>query len=459
VKLTASKNLQTIRDGKHTYIYNSLFGNLLKATEEDVNLINFFKSGNTVEDAKRLYGTESEKIEELRKRMFLIEEGFDEREFLKKKITEGIEKNIDTGALVYKLQLLVTTNCNLACAYCFRNKVIDPLTKEHGKMNFQVARKAMDGFLDITRRNKKEEVYVKFLGGEPLLNWNLIENLVLYVDSLGVTKPKINYILCTNGVSMNDSVAKILKEYNFGISISLDGVGETQDKLRKRITGEGTFKEIDRSIDILNEYENRIVVNAVLTDANLYHLRELIDYLYEKGIEQLSINTLRYASLMNYRQTASAKEKVEQLIDARKYGKEKGIVVGGKWFRLYKKTNEVEYPSYCRRMGEMLSVEPSGDVYTCSGLPIKVGNVEDMNAVFKSDEYRKIALRVMGNIPLCYGCEIEGMCAGGCTGNAYVASGDVYNPDLTECEFRKEITRRLILMEDWEKAKNECIQI
>jgi len=135
-----------IRNGKHTYIYNSLFGNLLKATEEDVNLINFFKSGNTVEDAKRRFGTESEKIEELRKRMFLIEEEFDEREFLKKKITQEVEKNIATGALVYKLQLLVTTNCNLACAYCFRNKVIDPLTKEHGKMNFQVLEKPWTDF-------------------------------------------------------------------------------------------------------------------------------------------------------------------------------------------------------------------------------------------------------------------------------------------------------------------------
>jgi uncharacterized protein len=422
-------------------------------------LINFFKNGNTVKDAKKQFGTKSEKIEELKKRKFLIEEGFDEREFLKKEITEKIEKKIATGALVYKLQLLVTTNCNLACVYCFRNKVIDPLTKEYGKMSFQVARKAMDGFLDITRRNEKEEVYVKFLGGEPLLNWNLIKNIVLYVDSLDITKPKINYILCTNGIGVNKSIAKFLREYNFSISISLDGVGKTQDKLRKKLTGDGTFKEIDKSIDVLNKYENKIIVNAVLTDTNLYRLRELIDYLYKKGIKQLNINTLRYASLMNYRQLIPAKEKVEQLIDARKYGKEKGIVIGGKWFRLYKKTNEVEYLSYCRRMGEMLSVEPSGDIYPCSGLPIKIGNVENMNAIFKSSEYRKIALRVMGNIPLCYGCEIEGMCAGGCAGNAYLVSGNIYNPDLTECEFRKEITRRLILMEDWEKTKHECIQI
>ncbi|MDI6642073.1 MAG: radical SAM protein [Elusimicrobiota bacterium] len=457
MRLVPSKNLQVIRSGEDVFIYNSLFGNLFRTTQKTLDLIDFFRNGDR-EDVEGRFGSEvTKEIEELRERLFLVEDGLDECELLRGKI-EDVERKIKTGDILYKLQLIVTTECNLACVYCYRSNVVEPLIQERPtRMSFQTAKKAIDGFLNITQRNGKEDVYIRFFGGEPLLNWNLIKDIVLYIDNLDVKKPRINHILNTNGIILNDSIAKFLGEHDFRVSLSLDGVKEINDKLRKRPSGKGTFKRIDKVIDVLKQYVNDIEISTTLVDENLYHLRELIDYLHDKGLNEIDINTLCYSSQLDLLK-APTKEKVEQLADARSYGKEKGVSVGGKWFRLYKRTDEPSL-SYCKRMGEQLSVEPSGDIYPCSGWPIKLGSVEDIDAILNSDEYREVAMRLVGNLPSCYGCEIEGMCAGGCAGNVHILTGDSYNPESNECEFRRAITKRLIPMEILEITKGECNQI
>lgn len=457
MRLAPSKNLQVVNSNGDIYIYNSLFGNLIRTTEDTLGIIDFFRDGKGVKDVEKQFGTEAvKKVEELQRRLFLTEDGFDERELLRSKIEE-VGKKIRTGALVYKLQLITTTECNLACTMCYRRNVVDPLVQEKQiKMNFQIAKKAIDGFLGLTQRNRKEEIYIRFFGGEPILNWNLIRDVVVYIESLDVAKPRINYLFNTNGIGINDIIAKFLSDYNFHVELSLDGVGEINDKIRRRPSGSGTFKEINSVIDILKNFGIDIEISTVLVDDNLYRLRELIDYVHNKGIEEIDINIIHYASQLGLK--ASAEEKVEQLTDARIYGKKKGVSIGGKWFKLYKKTDEPFF-SYCKRMGEQLSVEPLGDVYPCSGWPMKIGSVENMDAIFNSNEYEKVVMRRTGNLPLCYGCEIEGICVGGCAGSAYISTGDSYNPELDECKFRRQITKKLIPMEILGETKGECIQI
>lgn len=457
MKLVPSENLQVVRSNEDIYIYNSLFGNLLKTTQESLDFIDFFKDGNDTENVEKQFGKEAiKKIEEFQQRLFLIEDGLDEREILRAKIAQ-IESKIKTGGLLYKLQLVTTTGCNLACKMCYRRIVVDPLLRERQiKMNFQTAKKAVDGFLSVTQRNNKEEIYIRFFGGEPLLNWDLVKDVVAYIDSLGIRKPKVKYLLNTNGIGINVPISKFLSNYDFHVELSLDGAGEINDKIRRYPSGRGTFKEIDRAIDILKDHGVDTEISSVLVDDNLYHLRELIDYVHNKGLDEIDINTVHYASQLGLK--ASTEERVEQLVDARKYGKEKGVTVGGKWFKLYKKTDEPFF-SYCKRMGEQLSVEPSGDIYPCSAWPIKIGNVENIDAIFNSKNYRKVVMRRTGNLPLCYGCEIEGICVGGCAGGAYILTRDTYNPELDECEFRKKITKKLIPMESLEATKSECNQI
>lgn len=449
-RLISSKNLRVVRRARAVCIYNSLFGNLLKTTQKTVDLIHFFKDGNDVANAQSRFGTDvATQIEGLRKRIFLVENDQYERELLRSQIAE-IEKRIRTGGLLYKLQLIATNECNLACIYCYRSNSIVPLLGEKpGKMDSEIAKKVLDRFLSITQRNGTEEVYVRFFGGEPLLNWKLVTDVVEYVDGLDIARPKINYVFDTNGIGITDSSASFLSERGFNVNLSLDGVREINDKVRKYPSAEGTFNEIDVAIDTLMRYGNSITVNATLVDTNLYHIRELIDYISGKGLDNVNLDPCYSRSNLL---TASRREKVEQLIDARIYGKERGIKVGGRCFSFYERTSQT-FLSFCKRMGEQLSVEPSGDIYPCSGWPLKIGSIENIDAVLSSDGYRRVALRLVGNLPQCYGCEIEGMCAGGCAGNVHILTGDCYNAERDECGFRRALTRRLILIEGLQETK------
>lgn len=449
VRLVSSKNLQFARSKSDVCIYNSLFGNLLKTTPETMSVIDFFKDGNDILSAQNRFGVDIiTQIEELRKRLFLLENDQDDRQLLKEQII-GVQKRISTGGLLYKLQLIVSNKCNLACSYCYRSNSIVPLLGEGLRdMNFITAKKALDGFFDIVQCNDMEEVCVRFFGGEPLLNWELVSDTVEYVESLHITKPKLIYVLDTNGICLKDSVARILGDRHFDVNLSIDGVGKINDAVRRYPSGNGSFQKIDAAIDTLKRYDIPITLNTTLVDANLYHIHELVDYVISKGIDSVNIDPCYSRSNAI---TASTKEKVEQLIDARIYGKRKGIKVGGRCFSFYERTSRT-FLSFCKRMGEQLSVEPSGDIYPCSGWPLKIGNVEDVDAVLNSKEYETAALRLAGNLPDCYGCEIEGMCAGGCAGNAHILTGDGYNAERDECEFRRALTRRLIVIESLQET-------
>lgn len=136
------------------------------------------------------------------------------------------------------LLLQVTQNCNLRCEYCAYSGKYYNRTHSNRRMDFQVARQAVDFFMEHCK--DKESVVIGFYGGEPLLEFELIKRVVSYVKEYYGEK-KVHYGMTTNGTLLPDEIVDFLVENDFNIIISLDGPKDQHDMYRRFVNGKGSF--------------------------------------------------------------------------------------------------------------------------------------------------------------------------------------------------------------------------
>lgn len=136
------------------------------------------------------------------------------------------------------LLLQVTQNCNLRCEYCAYSGKYYNRTHSSKRMSFEVACQAVDFFMEHAR--ERDSVVIGFYGGEPLLEFDLIQKVVSYVES-NYGEKKVTYGMTTNGTLLTEEVVDFLVQKGFNIIISLDGPKEQHDVYRRFVSGKGTF--------------------------------------------------------------------------------------------------------------------------------------------------------------------------------------------------------------------------
>ena len=184
-----------------------------------------------------------------------------------------------TEKKLQQLTLQVTQQCNLRCEYCIYSGIYDGnRTHANKRMNFEVARKAIDFFLEHSIETS--DVVIGFYGGEPLLEFELIRRCVEYANERCEGK-RIQYNITTNATLLKGEVAKFLVEHDFDVSISLDGSKEEHNASRKFKNGEGSFDVVIQNLKTMMEkypeFEKRRI--SILTTVNPYmDLGCVLDY-------------------------------------------------------------------------------------------------------------------------------------------------------------------------------------
>lgn len=167
------------------------------------------------------------------------------------------------------LILEITENCNLNCTYCvFNEKNISERNHSNKIMSIDIAIQSINDFYSRTNKN---ECYLIFYGGEPLLSFNLIREIVDYANKL--SNFMIKYSLTTNGLLLTQDKLDFFIKNNFLITVSIDGNKEIHDKQRITNSQNGTFDIISNNIDNLKKYNNayfteNILINCVITNIN-----------------------------------------------------------------------------------------------------------------------------------------------------------------------------------------------
>ncbi len=362
-----------------------------------------------------------------------ISEAIDEINELKNEgalYTEDIYKNAidifkDRKHVVKALCLHIAHDCNLACRYCFAEE-----GEYHGHrelMTFEVGKKALD-FL-IHNSGERVNLEVDFFGGEPLMNWDVVKNLVKYGrEQEKIYNKKFRFTLTTNGVLLNDEVMEFCNKEMGNVVLSIDGRKEVHDRMRPFRKGAGSYDLIVPKFQKLADSRNQMnyYVRGTFTHYNLDFAEDVL-HLADLGFKQISVEPVVALPSDDYsikeedlpvimeQYDYLAKEMVKRNKEGRGFNFFHFMIdmTGGPC--IYKRL------SGCGSGTEYLAVTPWGDFYPCHQFVGKenfcLGNVND--GILKDDIVREFANVNVYSKEECSNCFARFYCSGGCAANSF----------------------------------------
>lgn len=276
--------------GKY-YLYDTFTNRLLRLNEEQ-----FIEASSAAKIGINEFLALNKKSKSYNDIKMLINKGLFKSQFVEEIVHPEVnyaKYYLDRG--INDLTLQVTKNCNFKCRYCLyaSNSKIERIHTDE-EMTWQTAQKSIDFLYEHSLDSNS--ISISFYGGEPLLNFKLINDVVRYVENKFFSK-NVSFSMTINGSLLNDKVIEFIVEHDFKISISLDGDEETQNRHRKFLnSGDGTYESIIRNIENLRQYnknyfENNVSFLPVVIDDENYD--DVINFYDSLGINQEKISPLK----------------------------------------------------------------------------------------------------------------------------------------------------------------------
>jgi sulfatase maturation enzyme AslB (radical SAM superfamily) len=183
------------------------------------------------------------------------------------------------GAAIKTLELILTSQCNLRCSYCFEND------KKSGRMEWEVARAALDRALASPER----EIRVLFFGGEPLLEFPTLRRAVEHVADNRRRSQRAKFTVITNGLLLGEDELTFLDRHRVHVQVSFDGTPQAQ-----ALRGRGTFDVLDRLLDTVRTrhpamFRSRFSVSITLLSRTIPQLADAVDYFLAKRVQEIHI--------------------------------------------------------------------------------------------------------------------------------------------------------------------------
>ncbi len=350
------------------------------------------------------------------------------------------------SAVVKALCLHVAHTCNLNCSYCFASQ-----GKYHGDralMSFEVGRRALD-FL-IKNSGTRVNLEVDFFGGEPLMNWNVVKDLVAYARTQeGPRNKKFRFTLTTNGMLIDDDVIEFANKEMHNVVLSLDGRKEIHDRLRVDYAGRGSYDRIVPKFQKLVESRGGkgYYMRGTFTHANPDFTKDVF-HMADLGFTELSMEPVVCApddpAALTEEDLPIVLEQYEILAKEMLKREEEGRGFTFYHYMLDLTRGPCIYKriSGCGSGTEYMAVTPWGDLYPCHQFvgedAYKLGDI--WNGVTNTAVRDEFKLCNAYARPECADCWARLYCSGGCAANAYHASGSIRGIYSYGCElFRKRI--------------------
>ncbi len=336
-------------------------------------------------------------------------------------------------------------DCNLRCKYCFA-ATGDFCMGERKLLSYEVGKAALDWLVEHS--GKRVNLEVDFFGGEPLMNFPVIKQLVAYGRSIEKEKNKhFKFTTTTNCVALTDEIIDFLNAEMQNVVISLDGRPEVHDRMRPTVNGKGSF---DIIIDKAKRFaekrgDKEYYIRGTFTGYNKDFGNDVL-FLADQGFEQLSVEPVVTDPACEY---ALHEEDLPQLRD--EYERLAQIYMdrraNGKWFNFFHFMIDLEGgPCLRKRLtgcgagNEYVAVTPDGDIYPCHQFVgrdgYRMGSVLD--DTFDREIQGKFAANHVLNKEKCRDCWARFFCSGGCAANAEAFHGDISKPYDMECELERK---------------------
>lgn len=329
------------------------------------------------------------------------------------------------------LCLHIAHDCNMCCKYCFAGE--GEYSGDRSLMSFEVGKRALD-FL-IEQSGSRKNLEVDFFGGEPLLNFDVVKQLVAYARSIEKEKGKnFRFTLTTNGVLLNDEVMEWANKECYNVVLSLDGRKETNDRMRRTRNDKGTYDLILPKFQKMAKERNQqgYYIRGTYTHYNTDFANDIL-HLADLGFEQLAMEPVVTDPKMDYALQESDIPKLMDQYDllAKEMCKRNRE---GKGFTFFHYMIDLEGgPCIYKRISgcgvgtDYMAVTPWGDLYPCHQFvgdeKFLLGNVFD--GVKNTDIVNEFKLCNVYSREACQDCFAKLYCSGGCSANAYHTTGKI----------------------------------
>ena len=357
-----------------------------------------------------------------------------------------------TSGVVKALCLHIAHTCNLNCSYCFASQ--GKYSGERGVMSFEVGKRALD-FL-IENSGSRHNLEVDFFGGEPLLNFDVVKQLVAYARSIEKQHNKnFRFTLTTNGMLIDDDVIDFANRECSNVVLSLDGRKEIHDRFRVDFAGNGSFDRIVPKFQKLVEAREgkNYYMRGTFTHANPDFLED-IKVMLDLGFDELSMEPVVCApgdpAELTDADMEIVKEQYEKLAELMLERRREGRPFTFYHYMIDLKGGPCIYKriSGCGSGTEYMAVTPWGELYPCHQFvgdeKYKLGDV--WNGVKNTEIQQEFADCNVYAREKCRDCWARLYCSGGCAANAYHATGSVRGVYEKGCElFKKRMECAIML--------------
>lgn len=381
-----------------------------------------------------------------------LEEALGECAELKKAgalFTEDIYENavLDFKArktVVKALCLHIAHDCNLACQYCFAEE-----GEYHGRralMSYEVGKKALD-FL-IVNSGSRKNLEVDFFGGEPLMNWQVVKDLVKYGrEQEKIHNKNFRFTLTTNGVLLNDEVMEFCNKEMGNVVLSLDGRKEIHDRMRPFRNGKGSYDLIVPKFQKFADSrgQQRYYVRGTFTRNNLDFAEDVLHFA-DLGFQQVSMEPVVADPDEPYALQEEDVPRICQEYDklAREMVKREKEGRGFQFFHFM--IDLTGGPCVYKRMSgcgsgtEYLAVSPWGDLYPCHQFvgqeEFRMGNLDE--GIIRTDLVEQFKGCNVYAKEKCRNCFARFYCSGGCAANSYHFHGTINDAYDLGCELQRK---------------------
>ena len=350
----------------------------------------------------------------------------------------------DAG-VVKAMCLLAAHDCNLRCQYCFADAGEFHM-RSRSMLSLETGKKALDWL--VAHSGNRKNLEVDFFGGEPLMNFPVIREVVAYGRELEKKHGKVfKFTTTTNAVMLNQEIMDFLNREMDNVVISLDGRKEVHDRMRPTPGGKGSYDLVMAKAKelVARRGQQRYYLRGTFTRHNLDFAQDVL-HLADEGFEQLSIEPVVSEESREYaireEDLPLVFEEYEKL--GKEYLKRRS---DGRWFNFFHFMVDLtggpclkKRLTGCGAGNEYVAVTAEGDIYPCHQFVgrqgMRMGSVLDGS--FDTSIQNAFQRNHVLSKEKCRQCWARFYCSGGCAANAHAFHGDISQPYEMECEMERK---------------------
>ncbi len=334
---------------------------------------------------------------------------------------------------MYGMTLEINQRCNLHCSYCYLKN------KNGQRMELDTAKKCVDLAFENARVQKQEKIIFDFVGGEALLDFDLLVEIVEYIEQISKEKNyEVQYGLTTNGTIFNDEIVDWLIDKKFNLKLSIDGDRKVTNLGRGSDTFFDVYEKIQSNWNFVLKYQKNsgkfAQVTNVITNNNYMFYFESFKHLIDQFQAKVIYTVFDIDSEWKEEQLANIADQIEQ---AYLFFKDRLVKYPFYWHFITEVKNSIKIKKRFYSCGSgiiYLYVKSDGDFYACANAIQSKSILGNIN-----NGYNQTKIDLLKNLsgidnPECISCEQYDCCAAkGCIYKSLSENGSIHKPSRILC--------------------------